>query len=798
MSFEVGDIVEYKKSYGKGIVVAVKGTNVRVRFPRFSNFEMVSSETSFKLLKKADGTPRHSTTPIENKPAESLRVGSIVEHSHFGRGKVLSIHEDVASVAFADKVRMMAVSYLTLVIKREEPKVAEEVPVSEEDRIVIIPSNFSDQPFPTKVKMFMNWLRRHYTTGVASAKCFASQDNVKATTGFLLEPRKGVVVYKLFETDDPNAVIGLLRTGILDRLYKDERKAFYDHFLESKKLCVFHENGTKQLSFPLFYVFIFPGIDLTPELMKALKEQKELANVCFFAGYTNHVGTGFFTNPLPYDAKFTAIPKSLYGNVVERVIPEYVTLFIQNQKQYHAPGRQWVSSSADKSFTPITGNEKEFEALDLDDDQIRTINETRSGHQLYLANPGTGKSVLLLSKAYRFVSMNKNSSVWVTCYNKNLAKKHLNFSEISGLNKTGLVVHTFYDEAFFLLNKYSFKDTQRIELMTNDDQKYAFVVERLLSLLQSKDIPPLFDAIFIDEVQLLDPLWLKACHMLLKENGVFELYGDLNQDVRYNKARRLASWQSKELGLNWQGRTRYLSKNYRNTAIINNYIRQMLFGFNRRIDTLGANQSNMEAVAKEATSTRPGKHKVIITAATPYNVCTKVKAAVQYIKQEWGADYNDIAVLFPASRLTVRSRCDYHLLDSLQQTLSNARIPSSVIFGRDAVPLPQTSGVVLSTIDSALGLDFKFVILTGTFYWTYYWNETHQRTACHFSKASLAHKSSPDYDAGVAHFMRAGRKLYSACSRAREGLIIIDDSNELTPFSELYTPEGGEDYYEKK
>ena len=46
------------------------------------------------------------------------------------------------------------------------------------------------------------------------------------------------------------------------------------------------------------------------------------------------------------------------------------------------------------------------------------------GHRVILANPGAGKSVLLLSKAFKYASMYKGSNVLLTCYNNNLADSY--------------------------------------------------------------------------------------------------------------------------------------------------------------------------------------------------------------------------------------------------------------------------------------------------------------------------------------------------------------------------------------
>lgn len=69
----------------------------------------------------------------------------------------------------------------------------------------------------------------------------------------------------------------------------------------------------------------------------------------------------------------------------------------------------------------ITGREVEYKTFFLDEYQVGVVNDMGKGHRVILANPGAGKSVLLLSKAFKYASLYKDSKVLLTCYNNNLA-----------------------------------------------------------------------------------------------------------------------------------------------------------------------------------------------------------------------------------------------------------------------------------------------------------------------------------------------------------------------------------------
>ncbi len=77
----------------------------------------------------------------------------------------------------------------------------------------------------------------------------------------------------------------------------------------------------------------------------------------------------------------------------------------------------------------------------------------------------------------------------------------------------------------------------------------------------------------------------------------------------------------------------------------------------------------------------------------------------------------------------------------------------------------QTSGVVLTTIDSSLGLDFKAVIVAGLYPYNYVYTDS-----------GLEMKG---------RFMLEVRKTYTAASRSREILYIISDLEKGTPLDDV-------------
>ena len=114
-----------------------------------------------------------------------------------------------------------------------------------------------------------------------------------------------------------------------------------------------------------------------------------------------------------------------------------------------------------------------------------------------------------------------------------------------------------------------------------------------------------------------------------------------------------------------------------------------------------------------------------------------------------------------------------------------------MIHGEKKQKLFDCDGVVLSTVDSCLGLDFKYVILCGVHYWDFIYDEKTNTTEKLDSKKLL-------FDANARLlYCEAGKKIYSACSRARDGLFIVDDTDNNSPIKTILRPLSGRRYYDE-
>ena len=145
---------------------------------------------------------------------------------------------------------------------------------------------------------------------------------------------------------------------------------------------------------------------------------------------------------------------------------------------------------------------------------------------MILANPGAGKSVLLLSKAFKYASMYKESKVLLTCYNNNLADSYRFKQACANFGDN----HNLHIMTFHKLVKKIYDECLHVKCASNiaTDEE----IQTCINLIHSGKVNLKFKAIFIDEVQNFDPLYLELCYALLDGRQTTFLMAGLNQAVK--------------------------------------------------------------------------------------------------------------------------------------------------------------------------------------------------------------------------------------------------------------------------
>ena len=477
----------------------------------------------------------------------------------------------------------------------------------------------------------------------------------KVKIGMYISPTEGLITFSIYTGKINVAPV------FSYRIYAEmAEKQIYERLLDSKMLIV-RNGANKALKFPYKHVVMFPD-EVVGKSSVAQGELKQLHNYAVFEGFRPITSTGqerriedlriFDGIRQPYDKSFTEITDAECRAIFERLAPEYTV--VQNEKVVvRVADKKTFVTDADHK---ITGHELAYKTFELDEYQVGIVNDMGTGHRVILANPGAGKSVLLLSKAFKYASLFKESKVLLTCYNNNLADSY-NFKRSCANfgDNNNLFIMTFHK-----LVKKIYEECLHSHCESNiaTDEE----IQACIDLAKQGKLNLRFKAIFIDEVQIFDPLYLELCYYLLEEDEdrVFLMAGDLNQAVRALSRKGDAPWKRMNgINLDFKGRVRYIEKNYRNSKEIGEYISNMLQHMNKRLTMLDL----INSLEYEYNSFKVGDNPTIAlkvqTGIPRIDIRDHVISAIKEIAETYKISYSDIAVLFPFRQVPYMK---YHFL----------------------------------------------------------------------------------------------------------------------------------------
>lgn len=642
------------------------------------------------------------------------------------------------------------------------------------------PQDYERKEHITKAeKALLRYAARNFQSGhIAVGIDPLGLSSEKIKLGMYISPNKGLITFSIY-----TGKISALPVVFYRNYVEMVEGKIQERLLDSKLLIV--RNGqNKALKFPYKHIVMFPD-EIAGKASVSPEELTQLLNYATFDSFRPITSSGkekriedlrmFDGIRCPYDKTFKTLSTAECRAIFERLAPEYTVVMNETENVRIAEKKTFVTDADLR----ITGREVEYKTFFLDEYQVGVVNDMGKGHRVILANPGAGKSVLLLSKAFKYASLYKDSKVLLTCYNNNLADSY-NFKRNCadfGENDN-LFIMTFHK-----LVKKIYEECLHSHCETNiaTDEE----IQKCIDWVKQGKVNLKFKAIFIDEVQIFDPLYLELCYSLLEEDEdrVFLMAGDLNQAVRALSRKGDAPWKRiNGVHLDFTGRVRYIEKNYRNSKEIGEYISHMLQHMNTRLSMLDLINSLEYEYNSFKIGTNPTVALKVQTGVQRIDIKKQVVAAIKEISTKYKISYSDIAVLFPYRQVPYHK---YYFLYWLQQGLDEEGIPYSMIINEHEgshikARQGDITGVVVSTIESSLGLDFKAVVLAGLYPYGYV-NVDGEVVGDIKTWTSI--KNMPEnHQTAVQSQMRA---VYTACSRARDVLYVISDLKAGSPMEEI-------------
>jgi len=417
------------------------------------------------------------------------------------------------------------------------------------------------------------------------------------------------------------------------------------------------------------------------------------------------------------NADFTELEIDDFVALIQQISPEYTIPRYICSKAEPEVGKK-INEDFELGPIKIEGQENFVKAWQLDEEQIELVNSLLYKHELILACAGSGKSVLLLSRAIKIAKLYPDRKILITFFNTALRTFYKWRLSVAGVNLNNVVCSNFHQLCRNLLDK------NRLSLPTSTGGDFFNdLVDLTREGIDNKGIEDKYFAIFIDEVQDFDSEWYKICVDLLEEkndNYILCLCGDITQDINGMIKNGVAPWQGEGL-FSFRGRARRLSKNYRNTKEINEYSTKFA---DLCLDWMFDNIDNKEIHNEDfmyGTSERSVGYVPSVVMSENNNEAIIVADKLEEYHNQYKVPYSDMAVIFPyMSFRPIKYSIQYWLSKTLEErgiSYSLVTTPDdSISFYNYAT----RRGVTLSTMGKVKGLDYTAVIICGLKPFTYH------------------------------------------------------------------------------
>jgi hypothetical protein len=315
---------------------------------------------------------------------------------------------------------------------------------------------------------------------------------------------------------------------------------------------------------------------------------------------------------------------------------------------------------------------------------------------------GSGKTIILASRAKMLSKQNPDWKILILCYNISLSNAiqqmiHHMLNEPEDLFDFDPNAKTIQNENIIVRNFHSWlKNDLRIR-----EQQLPDIIEKLE---RNEAILPTYDAVLIDEGQDFEADWLRLVSLLINADTQSLLLVEDRAQTIYQRKRSYLQ----DTGLSFQGRSKVLSINYRNTQQIVKFAWEFYRKHSMFKNKVVNRELEGEIIAPQSTKRR-GPEPGIVKAANFFEEMRIVARSIKKLHTEKKVPLEDILLLYRVKRTH-----KYPIIDIIQRALKDEGLPYFWITQNDASKRSYAKDdgkVKISTIDSSKGLDFRAVFI---------------------------------------------------------------------------------------
>ncbi|MED4599804.1 3'-5' exonuclease [Paenibacillus validus] len=326
-------------------------------------------------------------------------------------------------------------------------------------------------------------------------------------------------------------------------------------------------------------------------------------------------------------------------------------------------------------------------------------------HRLIRGVAGSGKTLVLASRAKMLAKAHPDWKILVLCYGIPLSRNLkqmiqrmmrepedlfdlLNSSSSDHHANTHVEVYNFHE---WLRNSLKMKDSDIPALLDKVNKKEAIL--------------PIYDAVMIDEGQDFEADWLKLLSCCLNPDTQSLLLVEDRAQSIFKRKTSLAQ----DIGLDFRGRSKILSINYRNTAQIVQFAWDFYQEHSRLKNKVQeASVEGVEIIPPQSTK-RKGPEPMIKSFRNIQEEMNFVSKSITFLHREKNIPIQDMAILYRVKNNHHTSYIDEIKNSLTQHELAYTWITESAESKRNFIRDEHT--VKISTIDSAKGLDFRVVFI---------------------------------------------------------------------------------------
>lgn len=336
----------------------------------------------------------------------------------------------------------------------------------------------------------------------------------------------------------------------------------------------------------------------------------------------------------------------------------------------------------------------------LDREQEKIARSLGDGHRLVSGVAGSGKTLILLSRAKMIADRDPNERVLILCFNITLASHLRSLLHTDNQNpryKQIEVLH-FNDWAKALLGQLPNPNS-----FDGNGEYDRYLGDRVLTTLQTFPLERRWDSVLVDEAHTFDASWFPCCVEALKDpqNGDLLIISDVNQSLY---KRPSFTWSS--VGIKARGRSKNLDQNYRNTQEI------LTAAWNIVKLISSKTKSGDDAtfpVVQPSAALRRAKKPVLHLAASKSAAVNQLVHQIK-ILSESGYAREDIAIVY-WSYTPTNSGLFTEMLEKVNKSGTGTLYWITQNRSTKANYSVKQAGVRVVTALSSLGLEFKAVLV---------------------------------------------------------------------------------------